>query len=156
MAGGLDSGSSPATQLLRALGRSPKLCEPQLLTSKVTVTHRGEMLVQVSIHALVPVFFLIFIEFVVILLLFYILVFWSQGKWDLGSLTRDQTLTPFPALEGKGLTAGLPGKSHSTLNSEYHLLCARPRSGHQKNSSRQSGENSLPSWSLHSSEGGGR
>ena len=31
-----------------------------------------------------------------------------------------------PALEGKVLTTGLPGKSHATLNSEYHLLCARP------------------------------
>lgn len=57
MARGLDSGSSPTTQLLRALGRSPKLCEPQLLTSKVTVTHGGEMPIQVCIHTLVPVLF---------------------------------------------------------------------------------------------------
>ena len=31
----------------------------------------------------------VFIEFVTILLLFYILVFWSQDMWDLSSLTRD-------------------------------------------------------------------
>ena len=38
--------------------------------------------------------FKVFIEFVIILLLFYILVFWPGGMWDLGSLTRDQTHTP--------------------------------------------------------------
>ena len=37
--------------------------------------------------------FKVFIEFVIILLLFYILVFWPGGMWDLGSLTRDQTHT---------------------------------------------------------------
>ena len=35
----------------------------------------------------------VFIEFVTILLLFYGLVFWLQGMWDLSSLTRDQTHT---------------------------------------------------------------
>ena len=35
-----------------------------------------------------------FIEFVTILLLFYVLVFWPRGTWDLSSPTRDQTLTP--------------------------------------------------------------
>jgi len=42
--------------------------------------------------------FLVFIEFVTILLvtiLFYILVFWLQGKSDLSSLTRDQISTPW-------------------------------------------------------------
>ena len=38
--------------------------------------------------------FTIFIEFVTILLLFYVLVFWSRGMWDLSSPTRDQTHTP--------------------------------------------------------------
>ena len=38
-------------------------------------------------------FFKVFIEFVKILLLcFYVLVFWSQGMWDLCSPTRDQTV----------------------------------------------------------------
>ena len=38
-------------------------------------------------------FFKVFIEFVTILLLFYILVFWLQNMWDLQSLTRDQIHT---------------------------------------------------------------
>ena len=38
--------------------------------------------------------FKVFTEFVTILLLFYILVFWPHDMWDLGSLTRDQTHTP--------------------------------------------------------------
>ena len=36
----------------------------------------------------------VFIEFVTILLLFYVLVFWPQVMWDLSSRTRDQTRTP--------------------------------------------------------------
>ena len=35
-----------------------------------------------------------FIEFVAILLLFYILVFWPQGTWDLSFLTRDRISSP--------------------------------------------------------------
>ena len=35
----------------------------------------------------------IFIEFVTVLLLFYVLVLWPQGMWDLNSLTRDRTCT---------------------------------------------------------------
>ena len=31
----------------------------------------------------------VFVEFVTILLLFYILVFWLQGTWDLSFPTRD-------------------------------------------------------------------
>ena len=38
-------------------------------------------------------FFKVFIEFVTILLLFYVF-FWLWGMWDLSSLTRDQTCTP--------------------------------------------------------------
>ena len=38
--------------------------------------------------------FKVFIEFVTILLLFYILVFWPWGMWDLSSPPRDQTRTP--------------------------------------------------------------
>ena len=38
--------------------------------------------------------FKVFIEFVTILLLFYVLVFWSRGMWDLSSPTRDRTRTP--------------------------------------------------------------
>ena len=35
-----------------------------------------------------------FIEFVRILLLFYVFLSWPQGLWDLNSPTRDQTHTP--------------------------------------------------------------
>ena len=38
-------------------------------------------------------FFKIFL-FVTILFLFYVLVFWPGGMWDLRSLTRDGTHTP--------------------------------------------------------------
>ena len=53
---------------------------------------------------LVVVFFLmwtilkVFIEFMTILLLFYVLFFWPQGMWDLSSSTGDQTA--LPALKG--------------------------------------------------------
>ena len=39
-------------------------------------------------------FFKVFIEFVIILLLFYVLVFWPRGTWDLSSLNRDSTCIP--------------------------------------------------------------
>ena len=38
-------------------------------------------------------FLMVFVEFVTILFLFYVLVFWPQGMWDLSSLTRDRTHT---------------------------------------------------------------
>ena len=51
----------------------------------------------------------VFIEFVTILFLFHVSVFWPGGMWDLSCLTRDE---PTPtALEGKVLITGLPGKS---------------------------------------------
>ena len=50
--------------------------------------------------------FKVFIEFVAILLLFYVLVFWPRGI--LGSLTRDPIT---PALKGDVLVTGLPRKS---------------------------------------------
>ena len=37
----------------------------------------------------------VFIECVTILFLFYVLAFWPRGMWDLSSLTRDRTCTPF-------------------------------------------------------------
>ena len=45
--------------------------------------------------------FKVFIEFVTMLLLFYVLLFWQGGMWDLSFLTRDQMSTP--ALEGEVL-----------------------------------------------------
>lgn len=41
------------------------------------------------------------IKFVTTLPLFHVLVFWSQGMWDLSSLTRDRTCAP--ALEAQSL-----------------------------------------------------
>ena len=38
--------------------------------------------------------FKVFIECITILLLFYVLVFWPRGTWDLSSPTKDQTRTP--------------------------------------------------------------
>ena len=38
--------------------------------------------------------FKVFIEFATMLLLFYILVLWLWGMWDLSSPTRDRTRTP--------------------------------------------------------------
>ena len=35
-----------------------------------------------------------FIEFVTIMLLFYVLNFWLQGMWNLSSPARDRTCTP--------------------------------------------------------------
>ena len=42
---------------------------------------------------LISTVFKVFIEFVTILFLFYVLVFWLQGMCDLGSLTKDRTCT---------------------------------------------------------------
>ena len=51
------------------------------------------------------------IGFVTILLLFYVLVFWPEGIWDLSFLTRIKPSSP--ALEGEVLTTGWPGKAWS-------------------------------------------
>ena len=52
----------------------------------------------------------VFIEFVTILLLFF--MFWFFGNEACGILVRQSGIEPAPpALEGKVLTSGLPGKS---------------------------------------------
>ena len=48
--------------------------------------------------------FKVFIEFVTMLLLLYVLVFWLPSMWDLSFLTRVKPLPP--ALEGEVLTIG--------------------------------------------------
>ena len=45
----------------------------------------------------------VFSEFVTILLLFYVLVFWPRGMWDPSSLTRDGTYTPCPGRRSPNL-----------------------------------------------------
>ena len=70
------------------------------------------------------IIFKVFIEFITILLLFYVnifyklylqfLVFWLQGMWDLSSLTRDWTRIDHgcvSTLEGELLTSGPRQKS---------------------------------------------
>ena len=56
--------------------------------------------------------FKVFIEFVTILLFFFFF-FWLWGIWGLRSLARNWQASP--ALEGKVLTTGLPGKSWAIL-----------------------------------------
>ena len=58
--------------------------------------------------------FKVFIEFVIILLLFYVLVFLAPRH--VGSQLPDQGSNPRPpALEGAVLTTGLPGKSQEEI-----------------------------------------
>ena len=55
-------------------------------------------------------FIKVFIEFAIILLLFFMFWFlWARSMWDLSFPTRDQTHSP--ALEAKVLITGLPVKS---------------------------------------------
>ena len=58
-------------------------------------------------------FFKVFIEFVAVLLLLYVLVFWPGDMWDLSSPPRDQTHTP--TLEGQVPSTGLLGKYGTTI-----------------------------------------
>ena len=70
-----------------------------------------------------------FIEFVTILLLFYVLAFWPRGMWDLSSWARNRTISP--ALGGEVLTTGPPGKISSLgphaanpfLERDWCLIC---------------------------------
>ena len=56
----------------------------------------------------------IFIEFVTILLLFYAMVFWPQGTWDLSSGTGDQTHHPLQ-WEAKSKTLDFQRSPKKTL-----------------------------------------
>ena len=67
------------------------------------LVHRKTDVDKVQRHALIPFFkrfflmwtiFKVFIEFAAILLLFYVLVFWPQGMWNLSFPTRDGTRNP--------------------------------------------------------------
>ena len=64
--------------------------------------------------------FLKSIEFVTLLLLLYVLVFWLQGMWDLSSPTMYWTQTS--ALEGEVLTIGLRGKSLNYFLNQFCCL----------------------------------
>ena len=59
-------------------------------------------------------FFKVFIEFATTLLLFYALVVWPRGVWDLSFPTKNQTCTP---CTGRGsLNHGPPGKSSKQID----------------------------------------
>ena len=62
--------------------------------------------------------FKIFIEFVTILLQFYVSVFWLQSKWDLRFLTRDQTHTL--CIERLCLNTRPPGKLHNLILEPFY------------------------------------
>ena len=53
---------------------------------------------QVFFFFLILTIFKVFTEFVITLFLFYLLVFWSQGIWDLSSPTRDQLRSHTPCI----------------------------------------------------------
>ena len=56
----------------------------------------------------------VFTEFLTILLLFYVLVFWLRGMWDLSSMARNQTLIPHTGRQSlKHWTARKVPQSHS-------------------------------------------
>ena len=74
------------------------------LTEEISILH-----FQRNISLLSFFFFKEFLTFIIILLLFYILVFWPQGMWELSSLNRGWSVTP--ALKVEGLTTGPAGKS---------------------------------------------
>ena len=60
----------------------------------------------------------VFIEFVTVLFLFYVLVFfWPRGLWDLSSLTRDRTRTPCIGKWSLNHRTAreVPGPEHSAL-----------------------------------------
>ena len=61
------------------------------------------------------------IEFVTILLPFYILFFWSRGMWNFSSLARDQTHTSYTGRQI--LTTGLTGKSPGVILYAFQSLC---------------------------------
>ena len=63
--------------------------------SKVDFFKRGNLTlvgqVRTELFFLFFIFFQVLIEFVTILFLLYVLVFWPQGMWDLVSPMRDRT-----------------------------------------------------------------
>ena len=72
--------------------------------------------------------FKVFIESVTRLLLFYVLVFWPLGMWDLNPLPEMESSPP--ALEGKVLTTGPPGSP------TYSLFKKQQKTAHTQTCSR--------------------
>ena len=63
-------------------------------------------------------FLKVFIEFIIILLLFYVLAFWLQSTWDLISPTRDQIHMP---CTGRGSLNHWTARSATCLSSQALL-----------------------------------
>ena len=74
-------------------------------------------------------FFLVLIEFVTILLMFYVLVFWSQDVCDLSYRTRSWTYLSLeegqPAMEDEILTTGSPGSPSHMIMTHFPSLALR-------------------------------
>ena len=69
------------------------------------------------------IFFRVFIEFVTILLLFYVLVFWLKACGILAPQPGNKPTSP--ALEGKVFTIGPPGKSRHDFIFSHSLLYSK-------------------------------
>ena len=65
--------------------------------------------------------FKVFPEFVTVLPLFYVFVFWLQDMWDLSSQTRYRTGSL--CMEDKIFITGLPGKSQIFSFLSLSLAC---------------------------------
>ena len=73
----------------------PLPCQPCLLTLRLLSEREVNVFLIFFLRFfLMRTIFIVFIGFVTILLLFYVLVFWPRGMWDLSSPTRDRTRTP--------------------------------------------------------------
>ena len=62
----------------------------------IPIVHTLFLFSKVVFFFLMWTIFKVFIDFVTMLLLFYVLALWLQGMWDLSSLTRDRIHTPCP------------------------------------------------------------
>ena len=66
-------------------------------------------------------FFFLSLEFVIILLLFYVLVFWAPGMWDLSSLIRDWNHIPWA--ERRSLSHWTTREVLWTMDFKNHIAC---------------------------------
>ena len=80
-----------------------------IIPVQATITSYCHQLFFFKIFFLIWTVFQIFIELVTILLLFYVLVFWLRGMWDL--LPQPGIEPKPPTLDGRVLTTGPPEKS---------------------------------------------
>ena len=69
----------------------------------------------------------VFIDFVTILLLFYVLVFWPRGMWDLSSPTRHRTQAPYVRRQSlnHGTTREVPSPFSIWVKVKKHRECTQ-------------------------------